>query len=220
MDRIFRVFPCTLLKALAIGAIAAGSQAAVAQVGAGKAPVAASASVLRIGPTLKPGAILARPDTDLVELSDGRRMRVGDLRRLTATAQRMRSATGNRLPAALKVQPAATGRRVADAKDLAEALKRPDSETVVLPSGRRATVAQLRFVQPYVEKRLGHKLGVATVKRPDLSGSAIKVSAASDFKDILQRPAATVLESPDGTRITVGELKQALAGDGKPAARR
>lgn len=220
MNRSFESFPFPALKAVMAVAIVACSALTDARASDKKVPLATEAKVLRFSPTLKPGTILARPDTDQVELSDGRRLRVGDVRRLTATAQRMRSATGNRLPAALKIAPAATGRRVANAADLAEALKRPDSETVVLPSGRRATVAQLRFVQPYVEKRLGRKLSAAGSQRPALTGPAVKVTAQSDFKDILQRPAGTVLESPDGTRITVGELKQALAGDGKPAVRR
>jgi hypothetical protein len=48
-------------------------------------------------------------------------------------------------------------------------------------------------------------------QRPDLSGAAIKVDANSDWKALLQRPDQTVLESPNGTRITVGELKKTLA---------
>jgi len=140
-------------------------------------------------------------------------MRLGDVRRLTATAQKMRSAApGSRLPAALKMKPAATGIRVNNAADLAAALKRSDNETVQLPSGRLATVGQIKLVQPLVEKRLGRKL-TAVPSRPNLAGPAIKISKSTtkdEWKGIFQKPDSTVLESPNGTRITVGELKQAL----------
>jgi len=169
--------------------------------------------ILKYTPNLRTTDLAGRPDTDFLELSNGHRMRLGDVRRLTATAQKMRSAApGSRLPAALKMKPAATGIRVNNAADLAAALKRSDNETVQLPSGRLATVGQIKLVQPLVEKRLGRKL-TAVPSRPNLAGPAIKISKSTtkdELKGIFQKPDSTVLESPNGTRITVGELKQAL----------
>jgi hypothetical protein len=170
---------------------------------------AADPRVLKLDPTVSRSAVLARPDSDVVEFSDGRRMRVGELRRLEAWGKRARSTAGHQLPAALRAKPAPTGRQVDNAAGLVEALKRPDSETVRLPSGRLATLGQIKFVMPKVEESLGRPLSAAS-KRPNLSGPALKVTAQSDWKEILQRPNNTVLEAPDGQRITVGELKQAL----------
>lgn len=182
----------------------------------------AKPGIVKLTPKMPANAFAGRPDTDLVELSDGRQVRLADIRRLTAAARKMEAARGSRLPAAFKARPAATGAPLKTSADLSAALKRPDTDTVVLPSGRRVTVGMIRQLQPQVEKRLGRPL-VASAQRPNLSGPAIKVTAKSDWKQLLQSPDGTVLEAPNGTRITVGELKYALATSkldaSKPARR-
>ena len=184
---------------------------AAAQPGGATSPVAQQARIVKHTPSMRLTDLAGRPDTDLVEFADGRRMRVGTLRRLATAAQKLRAPGTYRTPAALRTRPAATGTRVDTPADLTAALKRADNETVRLPSGRLATVGQIKFLLPKVPGRLA---------RPSLSGPAIKVSkgtTADAWKGILQKPDATVLESPNGTRMTVGELKQALAGSGKTA---
>jgi hypothetical protein len=121
------------------------------------------------------------------------------------------------MPAALKMKPAATGTKINNAADLAAALKLPDNTTVQLPSGRLATVGQIKLVRPLIEKRLGHSLAMVQ-QRPNLTGPAIKVNkntSRAQWEDILKKPDATVLESPNGKRITVGEAKQYLAKNPK-----
>ncbi len=167
-------------------------------------------AVLKFTPNMPASAFAGRPDSDLVELSDGRRLSLGDVRRLRAAAQRMRAASGDRRPAALLAAPRATGARVANSADLANALKGKDQDTLVLPSGRRVTVGMIHLLQPYLERRLGRPL-TRPAPHARLTGPAIKVGATPDWKSILERPDGTVLEAPDGTRITVGQLKQALA---------
>jgi hypothetical protein len=168
-----------------------------------------SPNVVKFSPNLTQSAVLARPDSDLVEFSDGKRMRVAELRRLDAWAKKARSTPGKPFPAALRAKPAPIGQAVPDAAALAKALKQPDNATLRLPSGRLATVGQIKLVLPKVEESVGHSLSVAPPQR-NLSGPAVKVTAKSDWKDILKRPDGTVLEAPDGRRITVRELKQAL----------
>ena len=193
--------------------IVGGAPPAARGEGAATAPAPSpGARVLKFSPTMPPEALKGRADGDLVELSDGRRIRIGDVRRLTAAAQKMRTASGDRRPQALLAAPAASGRHVANAGDLATALKGSDHETVQLPSGRRITVGQIKLVQPQIEKQLGHRLEAAAPRR-EPTGPATKVGANADWKSILQKPDRTVLEAPDGTRITVGELKQALASE-------
>lgn len=170
-----------------------------------------SPNVLKFSPNLTRNTVLARPDTDMVEFSDGKRMRVGELRKLDAAAQRMRAAKPTRtLPPGLKTPPAATGRLVQNRADLAAALRRSGNETLQLPSGRLVTADQLRFVLPEVEKRLGRRLADAA-PQPRRDGPAIKVNAQTDWREILKRPDGTILESPSGKRVTVGEIKQTLA---------
>lgn len=159
-------------------------------------------------------SLAGRPDSDVVVFKNKRRMRVGDLRRLNAAAQQMRGAAPARaLPPGLKARPAATGTPVANAADLAAALKRGGTDTLELPSGKTLTAAQLRFLQPEVEKKLGHRLD-AVPPRPVLTGPAIKVPkgvSRAEWQKLLQKPDNTILESPSGKRVTVGEIRQQLS---------
>jgi len=167
--------------------------------------------IVKYSPSLSASSLAKRPDTDLVELSNGSRIRLGDVRRLRGIAQNIRAtAPGSRLPKAFRARPASTGTKLTRAADLTAALKLPDSATVVLPSGRRATVGMIRLLQPEVEARLGRPLSAGPVP-VSLSGPVVKVDAKTDWKTILTKPDGTVLEAPDGKRITVGELKQVLA---------
>lgn len=181
-------------------------------IAAGENQNAKRENVIRYSSNMPSGSILARPDTDIVILPSGKRMKVGDIRKLTQQAKRMRTAVpGSKLSAALKTKPAESGgRKVSNAQELAKALQRPDSETVVLPSGRRATVGQIKFVQKFVEQKTGRSM-TRVAKQRNLTGPAIKINKSTDWKKILQQPDKTILEAPDGKRITVGELKQALA---------
>jgi hypothetical protein len=201
------------IAAALAAALAAGLPAQAQTTSPKVAPTVGHA--MKFDATLTSNAILSRPDSDLVELPNGQRLRVGDIRQLSALAQKMQAKPGALAAPALAAKPAATGIRVSNAAELAAALKRPDGDTVVLPSGRRATVGQLRFVQPYVERKIGRALTAPAAQRPNLSGPAIKVTQQSDFRELLKQPDATVLEAPNGTRITVGELRQALAHSGR-----
>jgi hypothetical protein len=173
----------------------------------------AEPGIVKYTPNMTVKSLAGQPDTDLVELKNGRRVSVGDLRRLDVAAQKMRAPKVDRMPAVLKIKPAATGIKINNAADLAAAFKLPDNATVKLPSGRLATVGQIKLVQPLVEKRIGHSLTMV-VQRPNLSGPSIKITKGTtraQWEDILKKPDNTVLESPNGKRITVGEAKQYLA---------
>ncbi|MCP5055272.1 MAG: hypothetical protein GY937_00950 [bacterium] len=166
--------------------------------------------VLEFRSDLRPGMILALPDTDRVRLSDGRMLKVGDVRRLSAVAKRLRAPGSNPLPAALARKPAGKGVPLRSGADLAAALERSDDETVQLPSGRLLTVGMLRLLQPEIEGRIGRSLS-ATRDTTATTGKAVRVGAKTDWAKILGLPDDTPLEAPDGTRITVADLKQALA---------
>lgn len=179
--------------------------------------VVSSNSMLKITKGMSPAVLLGHPDSEAVQLPSGRTIQLGKLRRLTALSQKLKMSKGNPQPTSLSFQPAATGIKINNANDLLDVLKRPDSETVELPSGKRLTVGLLRYLQPQVEQRLGRKLA-STSPRATATGPVIKVEKSTDkeyWKNILQQPDATVLETPDGKRITIGDLKQSL---GVPAA--
>jgi len=154
--------------------------------------------------------LAGRTNSDLVMFSNGKRMKVGDIRALQALSEKMRAAKVSAVPFAFKNKIAATGTPVKTSADLSAALQRnKDSETLQLKSGR-ITVEQLKFLQPELEKRTGRKLG-ASVQAPNLTAPAEKVTAKSDWKAILNKPDSYVIESKNNKRITVGMLKQVLA---------
>jgi len=209
--------------ALAAGALMGGTVVAASSANRAttQAAGAAAPNVIKFSPTKSATDLGGRADTDLIELSDGRRMKMGDIRRLTALAHRMRALQGSRMSPALKMQPAATGTPIRSASELTDALKRlHDTDTVQLPSGRLATVAQVKFVQAFVERQSGRRFD-SLPQRPSLTGPAIQVPARvtkAQWREILQRPDSTVIESPGGARMTVGELKKALAADTRPVS--
>ncbi len=203
-----------LLGALALAAPALAPCATPVTSGAAAPASLATAQVVKFKPGMRMSALAGRAPSDLVEFSDGRRMHVGQLQRLQAWARRARGTPRRPIPAAFRARPAATGRRVGDASELLAALKGPDSRTVRLPSGRLATVGQIRFVMPEVDKRLGRPLTAAAL--PNLSGPALKVGPKSDWKSLLNKPDDTIVEAPDGKRVTVGMIKQALKASASP----
>ncbi|MHB8835409.1 MAG: hypothetical protein ACYC9Y_06850 [Candidatus Methylomirabilia bacterium] len=178
------------------------------------AAAVATPSIIPVTPQLTMSALAERPDSDLVQLTNGRRINVGSLRRLKAAQVRMQAALpGSRLAPALLQKPAATGTPVGSAAELAAALKRPGTDTVRFPSGRTATVDQIKFLQPFVEQRLGRSLSSQTLRQSS-SGAPIKITKATnkgDWLQILKLPADTLLEAPDGRRMSVGALKLSLA---------
>lgn len=152
-----------------------------------------------------------RSDSDIVEFSTGKRLPVRDLRRLDSIGQKLRGAS-KPIPPAFSSRPALTGSPVRQRSDLVAALKRPESDTIQLPSGELLTVGQLRLLKPSVEKLLGHPLD-AVPSRQTPTGPATRLQKSigkTEWQGLLKKPDNTVLESPGGKRITVGELKQVL----------
>ena len=161
-------------------------------------------------------ALQHRPDTDLVELSNGRRIKLGELRRLDTFSKKLRATPDRHVIPGLRQQPATIARvNIKSAADLTAALKLQDTETIQLPSGKRYTVAQLRLAQEMAIRNLG----IQPQQRVMQHGALIHVSARTDWKAVLSGPDTTILQSPNGTKITVAELKKTLAA-WKPVSNR
>ncbi len=175
-----------------------------------------ASSVIPYTPALRLSTLAAQPDSDLLELSDGKRVPLGQLRMLERAAQGVREASMvAEMPPSLLVKPDPTGMQPVNAADLASMLDKPDSETVLLPSGLSATLGQVRLVQPWVEMRLGHALGASW---PRLDGLALKVGNRTNWARMLQNSDTTVLLSRSGIGVTVGELKQAIKTSLQPSS--
>jgi len=174
---------------------------------------AAQVETISYKPGLTFQQVSSKPDTTRVEIAPGRHITVGDLRRLEQVQQRMRAtAPDSKLPGAFKIRPNISQVKLTMASqvDLSAALKLQDNATVRLPSGRIVTVAMLKYLAPIIQKQAG--IDIAKVGlRPKLSGAAVKVPDANNRKrwqEIFQMPPETVLEAPDGHRVTLGEFAQ------------
>ncbi len=177
----------------------------------------ANANVIKYKPGLKTQDLAGRPDSDVVQLSNGKTISVGKWRQLDALAKKLRAPRVDRTPAALKVTQAQLNARpvkmkLNNASDISAALKIPDDNAVVqLPSGKRATVGQIKLVQPFVERKLGMKLSTIP-SRAVMTGPAVHVdknTPVSEWQKISKMPDNTVLEA-NGARITIGEFRQLL----------
>jgi hypothetical protein len=158
--------------------------------------------------------------TDQVRMPGGQRVGVATLHRLDAAATKLRAPrTQIPLPPALFARPAVGGAPIYSMSDITAALAgKSDNETIQLPSGRRATVGQVRLLQRALERKLGRSFS-SFGQRPNLAGPAVKLAAVgpkpteqqkAEFRKLMTMPDNTVLESPHGKRMTVGELKQYL----------
>ena len=83
----------------------------------GQTPI--SASIMKITPEMSPNVLKSLADDDLVELPSGRKMVVGDIRRLSQKARAIRSATftGEPMRQVFQVQPAPTGVKLKNRRD-------------------------------------------------------------------------------------------------------
>lgn len=197
--------------------VAGAGAVAVLLLAAGSA--IAAQNVIKYKQNMRMSDFAGRPDTDRLQLPNGRLVRLGDLRRLEAAGKEIRAAAARRrpIPSAVREVPVETAKTVKlkSAQDLPAMLKRPDTDTMRLPSGRIVTVGQLRFLQPHLEQKFGRKLSDVSQRQP-LSGPAVKVGkniTRAEWEAIMRKPDSTVLESAGGKRTTVGELKRAIAAE-------
>lgn len=98
-------------------------------------------------------------------------------------------------------------------------MTKPDNNTVQFPSGRVATVAMIKYIQPLIKKRLGKTISTLN-NFSKYQGNTIKITPNRDKKywqNILSKPDDTILEIPSGKRFTVGDLKKIISLVGVPS---
>ena len=193
-----------------------------AQSSGAKSAIVQNPGIIKYTPHMTVDSMASRAGTDIVVFPNGKSVKVGTIRNFQAAANIMRSPRVDRTPVELKTLPdKKIFKPVKTAYDLSAALKLPNSTTIRLPSGNFATVGQIKFAQTMIDKKTGNKLS-ALSQRPSLQGSAIKIpsgmtkSMTKDqqqafWENILQQKDNTILESPNGIRITVGDLRKGLA---------
>ena len=178
--------------------------------------------VLKITANTSRALLRSLPENTVVDLSNGKQIKMRVIRKATALSLKLKQshAAGLHPSFKLKFKPASQGIKVHSLSEIRSALELKESETIQLPSGRLLTVEMLKLIQPELERRLGKKLSDFS-KRPLLSGKTIQVRRNGNKKyweNIFNKPDDTVLESPGGKRITVGDLKKYIFAENNSTA--
>ena len=202
--------PTALPSAIAL-VMAAALQAtpAVAQQSAPAAPVA-----MKLQPGVTAAQLASLPSTQMVEFPHGLKVSVAGVRRMSPLVERLRSA---RSEGVLRQRP--TGPVVAVKQDtpLTELLNAPDASALQLADGRRISAAQFKSVYGHLPRRNAQASRAAATQ---LAGAnAVKVPRGTPLAELLKRPDSDVLESPNGKRIRVGDLRR-LVNAGKTPTQR
>ncbi|WP_457577112.1 hypothetical protein [Desulfomarina sp.] len=169
--------------------------------------------ILQLSPRMSAATLAHIKNTDYVRLPSGRIIQMKHIRDAARLSKRLHNIRikKNPLPASLHLKPAATGTPVNNIFELSSLLETAkDGDTIQLPSGRLVTAAQIRFLQPELEKQLGKKLSRFRQKKK----KTVKIIPSTDkryWENILKKPDDTVLETEDGKFFTVGELKKTLS---------
>lgn len=174
-------------------------------------PVQANGPVVRITAATRTDQILNLRDDQTIETPSGRRINVGRFRRLQAMFAGARSRHAQRRAAepALLPLPSQRGTPRGAGENAAQLLARPDSDVIRLRSGSSVSVAQLRVVARYLQQH--GRMPAFQPVRPSLSGPATRIATVAELKSVPRdAPDSQVLESPKGTRVTVGELRKVL----------
>lgn len=174
------------------------------------------AEVIKLPPGQSFGSLSSTlTDDQIIEMPSGTRMKVGSIRALQVAFAKAKQRASVKAPAGFKILPAPAkpGVAIKPGETAAEILARPNSDVVTFPSGRTASVAQLKAMAPYIQKHYGvDLLHPGTSGRPNLNGKALLISSLEDLKKIPKdAPASTILETSKGTRITLGELRTAIS---------
>jgi hypothetical protein len=103
--------------------------------------------------------------------------------------------------------------KITDATSLSAALSRSNGDTVELPNGARLTVADLRKLGALAQRERGRNpldmaAPVSAAARAS-SAPPIIVRNKQDLMALKGRPDNTVVQAPNGARITLGDIRAA-----------
>jgi hypothetical protein len=180
---------------------------ACASIGAALAqtPPLPSNARVKVTPQLSLQSMRNLPDTAEIET---RRGTVVSTRRFVEVADAIRGAHSRPRtpsPSGFSRTAAAPSVVVRPGTHMPSLLARPDSDVVRLPNGTRLTVGDMKKLAQIAPQLRGRPLVADT--RADLRGNAVRISSARELANLRTAPDSTVLENPNGVRITLGELR-------------
>lgn len=88
---------------------------------------------------------------------------------------------------------------------LPSVMARPDTDVVQLPNGMKLTVGDMKKLAELSPALKGRAM--LPQARGDLNGAAIRVTSSADLSKLRNAPDTTILENPNGVRVTLGELR-------------
>ena len=154
--------------------------------------------------------IRALPAATVVRLPSGREMSAAQYNKLADTFIAIRKAGLDRAPPPKSAFSRTKGPAQVQLRagmDLSAIAQRPDTDVVQLPTGEKFTVGDLKRLSAVEKVRTGRGLLDPPGPRPGLAGPSVKITPGFDAAKLTGKPDSTVLETPSGQRITLGELR-------------
>lgn len=167
--------------------------------------------------TTKMSQIRALPDNKLVRMKNGR---VIPAKNLKAFADMLKNLNTKSAPvrASEKFSTAQGAAQIQLTKgsNLHLLQGRNNSEVIQLPSGRKLTVGDFKKLDQVAVAMTGKSITSRQAALPKGSGTPIKIKSKKDFETFADKPDSTILESPSGKKITLGELRAYAKKNNKP----
>lgn len=178
-----------------------------------------SAQIVRVAPGFRRADLSALRDDQMIETPSGNRVAVRKLRFIQQAVAAARIKTAMRRQGAFQILPPTFAPCVkpAPGETAAQILARPPTDVICTPSGKGVSVAQLRLIAPTVRQRPQ----LRSIRPFAPAGPAILIASRQDLRaqfhtNLKNAPDSTVLVSPKGTRVTVGQLRALLKANASP----
>ncbi len=174
-----------------------------------------SQNVVRLDTGVSLAKIRQLPPDTMLQTKGGRQVRADQFLKLTDALGSLKGkqAGTQRMDLKFSRPTAAATVQIKRGADLKAIAQMPPGTVLELQrrngSPVKLTVADLKRLAAFEQRRSGRNLLASRSTAPSRSGPAIPINSTSDLKLLKGKPDSTVLESPDHKRITLGELKAA-----------
>jgi hypothetical protein len=147
----------------------------------------------------------ALPPTAPVEIASGRKIPAQRFVAVADAIRRAQSQPRRASPSGFSKTAAPANVVLRPGSHLPSVMARPDSDVVQLPNGVKLTVGDMKKLAEVSPALKGRALLTST--RADLQGPATKVATGQDLRNLRNAPDSTIVENPNGVRVTLGELR-------------
>lgn len=160
--------------------------------------------------------IRALPDHQNVRMANGNVVRVGNLKKL-ANIIKMAKMGGAKPPQKMTLPQGVPQLKIQKGFNFHELATRKNSDVIQLPSGTQITVEQYKKIDAFAKIATGRSFAERQAPMSAKgSGAPIKIKSAKDLAALAGKPDSTILESPLGKKITLGELRAYAKKNNKP----